>query len=171
MHLISVCPDYVCSGIMLAGSTLLRLLKSDFAQYLDTKDGKTFLLDCVNSLKLMSCANNDLPARLSQMLAQLWTSDRIFKSPDGSPCLTLRIRSRLAISLMLDVVWWWREEFGGQPGVYSRRESSSTRKSYTNLLHIRSSTKNPSSLKSACTHSKHVRKSLWGGGAHTPSLS
>ena len=125
MHLISVCPDHVYGIVMTAGSTLLRLLKSDFAQYIDEKDGKAYLVDCINVLKLMSCANNDLPARYSQILAQLWTSDKVFKHQDGSPCLNLRIRSRFAVGLILDCVWWWREEFGGQPGVYSKPESSS----------------------------------------------
>ncbi|KAI9690503.1 MAG: hypothetical protein M1822_009466 [Bathelium mastoideum] len=124
MHLISVSPDYIHGVVMIAGSTLLRLLKSDFAQFVDQKDGKAAFLECINVLKLMSCANNDLPARYSLVLAQLWTSDKVFKFADGAPCLNLRTRSRFAISLVLDCVWWWREEFGGQPGVYSKGESS-----------------------------------------------
>ena len=129
MHLISVCPDHLHAAVMVAGCVILRILKSEFAQYVDAKDGKAVLLDCINVLKLMSCANNDMPARYSQILAQLWTSDKVFKNPDGSPCLNLRTRSRYAISLALDCIWWWREEFGGQPGVYSKGESSSARTS------------------------------------------
>ncbi|KAL9078415.1 MAG: hypothetical protein Q9157_002679 [Trypethelium eluteriae] len=114
------------SNIMLAGCMLLRILKSDFAQYLDEKEGKAFFLDSVSTLKLMSCANNDMPARISQILSQLWTSEKVFKSQDGSPYLTLRIRSRFATSIALDCVWWWREEFGGQPGVYPKGAGLST---------------------------------------------
>ncbi|KAF2231154.1 hypothetical protein EV356DRAFT_310356 [Viridothelium virens] len=129
IHLISVCPEYIMSNIMLAGCMLLRILKSDFAQYLDEKEGKAFFLDSVSTLKLMSCANNDMPARISQILSQLWTSEKVFKSQDGSPYLTLRIRSRFATSIALDCVWWWREEFGGQPGVYPKGAGLSTCKS------------------------------------------
>ena len=50
------------------------------------------------------------------MLTQLWNSEHAFKNPDGSDSIALKIRTRLVMSPVFDAIWWWREEFGGQPG-------------------------------------------------------
>jgi len=49
---------------------------------------------------------------------QLWNSNRVFKGPNGTEAVTLRIRNRLGGSIVLDALVWWREEFGGFMGVY-----------------------------------------------------
>lgn len=66
----------------------------------------------------MSLQNDDLPARNGAVLTQLWNSSRVFKKPNGTEAVGLRIRSRLYVSVALDGVVWWREEFGGFMGVY-----------------------------------------------------
>lgn len=106
-------------GMLLASYTLLRLLKGPFVQYVDSEHGKSLLLQAVARLKRMSVYNNDLAARCSTALAQLWTSDKAFKDPDGKPSHKLRLRTRLASSVIFDSIWWWREEFGEMKGAYT----------------------------------------------------
>ncbi len=97
---------------------LLRLLKTSFSRYIDVDRAKASLFLGISLHKQMSLQNDDLPGRNGVALTQLWNSDRVFRRPDGGEMVTLRIRSRLLGSFVLDGVVWWREEFGGFMGVY-----------------------------------------------------
>ena len=111
--------NYMSNGVVLSACTLLRLLKGPLAQYVDAEKGKASFFSAVNILRKVSVANNDLPGRTSGVLAQLWSSDKIFRRPDGSHYFRLRVRSRLAMGIVYDCMWWYRSEFGGQPDVYA----------------------------------------------------
>jgi len=79
--------------------------------------------------KKVSIENNDIPAKSTQVLKQLWMSNKVFMQDneiEGS--LKLRIRSRLAMSLALDCLWWWKEEFG-QSREYQMQKEASAEKS------------------------------------------
>ena len=78
---------------------------------------ETFFL-AVRLMRLMSVENDDAPARCASALSRMWTSRHIFNRPDGTKSPELRVRSRLAMSHVIDCLWWWREEFGGQPNAY-----------------------------------------------------
>jgi hypothetical protein len=111
-------------GTMLAGCTLIRLLKSNFSKYLDVDRSKAQFFLAVNLMKKFSIENNDGPAQVYVMLSQLWTSDRVFRNPDGTERPKLRIRSRLSMSLVTDCLWWWKEEFLGYPTAYPQQVPS-----------------------------------------------
>ncbi|KIX07004.1 uncharacterized protein Z518_04980 [Rhinocladiella mackenziei CBS 650.93] len=98
--------------------TLLRLLKTSFSRYIDVERAKAALFLGISLHKRMSLQNDDLPARNGVALTQLWNSNRVFKKPNGSEAIALRIRSRLTGSVVLDGLVWWREEFGGFVGIY-----------------------------------------------------
>lgn len=111
-------PFYFFYATSLSSFTILRLLKASTAQYMDA-DAKDNLFLGVSILNKISTEANDGPARLSTVLSGLWNSEKAFKDPDGTEHLTLRIRTRLAMSPVFDCIWWWREEFGGQQGAYT----------------------------------------------------
>lgn len=141
-HLMSYCSMYMFFGLLMATSTLLRILQGDlftrFSISTNENGGETFFL-AVTLMKGMSIENDDLPARCSSILSQLWTSRRIFMHPDGTKSPELRVRSRLAMGPVFDCLWWWREEFGGQPNTYpSSRVStkSSHRASQREFQHL-----------------------------------
>jgi hypothetical protein len=116
-------PFYFVAVTNMAAVTLLRLLKSSVAAYLDVESAKeTFFLG-VNILKRLSLEHSDISARMVMILTQLWNSEKAFKRPDGSEHTELRIRTRLAMSPVFDTIWWWREEFGGQSGAYSLKSA------------------------------------------------
>lgn len=118
---LSNAPFYFFYATTLASFSILRLLKASTAQYMDDNAKETFFLG-VNVMKRLSSQTNDGPSRISMMLTQLWNSEKAFKDPDGSEHMALRIRTRLAMSPVFDSIWWWREEFGGEKGVYTKEE-------------------------------------------------
>jgi hypothetical protein len=116
-------PFFFIFSVSLSSFVILRLLKGSTSSYLDVENAKdTFFLG-VNIMKRLSAESNDTPARLTMILTQLWNSERAFRNPDGSENTALRIRTRLTMSPVMDAIWWWREEFGGQQGVYTQPET------------------------------------------------
>ncbi|EXJ63637.1 uncharacterized protein A1O5_11398 [Cladophialophora psammophila CBS 110553] len=109
---------YFFYSLMVTSHVLLRLLKTSLSRYIDVERAKTALFLGISLHKRMSVQNDDLPARNGVALTQLWNSNRVFKRPNGTEVVALRIRSRLTGSVVLDGIVWWREEFGGFMGVY-----------------------------------------------------
>ena len=109
--------NYVLQMVVAAGFTLLKLLNSFFANNVDLEYGKILFSRCIWLIRSISVANNDLPSRLAEVLAQLWKSGgggsklapRSNDVADGS--LQLKVRCRMSMSLVYDSVWRWREEF------------------------------------------------------------
>ncbi|KAJ5371604.1 hypothetical protein N7517_003610 [Penicillium concentricum] len=105
-------PVQICFGLLLASMSLLRILKSDFASSgLDTSRAQASFFAAINLAKQMSTDRSDTAAKMITVLNQLWNSSKAFRKSDGSDHTALRIRSRLILSLILDAVWWWRDEY------------------------------------------------------------
>ncbi|OKL55472.1 hypothetical protein UA08_09208 [Talaromyces atroroseus] len=116
-----ICTFYIHRMLMLAALSILKILRSDLHRsVVDAKAGENAYFSVIRFLKQMSIAHDDLSARGADILAQLWASDAIFRRPDGTrDSLSLRIRSRLAMSAVYDCYWWWREEFAGIPSPFN----------------------------------------------------
>ena len=110
-QLVPYATTYIYLGVLLSGATLLRILKTPAPSTIDIDYFRTTFFSAVTLLKRMSIENNDGPAKAAMVLSQLWSSDRVFHRADGTVDRQLRIRSRLAMSLVFDCLWWWREEF------------------------------------------------------------
>lgn len=109
-------------ALLLASVALLRILKGPSLPGLDLERARSRFFIAINLLKQMSVQNNDAAAKTVIVLNQLWNSTRAFRKSDGNEFPTLRIRSRLMLSPVVDAVWWWREEHDPQcrPGVPSQ---------------------------------------------------
>lgn len=105
-QLVSHATTYICLGIILAAIILLRFLKGSFAKYIDYDSCKTSFFTALTMLKNASVENNDGPARFAMRLSHIYTGDQMFKMPDGSRNEALRVRSRLAMSVVFDTIWW-----------------------------------------------------------------
>ena len=108
---LATAPVQVHVGLLLASMILLRILKCFASRDLDIERAKTCFFTAINLEKQMSVDANDAPAKAVLILNQLWNSSKAFRKADGSEYTTLRIRSRLVLSPVLDAVWWWRDEF------------------------------------------------------------
>lgn len=109
--------NYILQMIIAAGFSLLKLLNSFFANQVDLEYGKTLFKRAIWMIRMISVSTNDLPSRLAEVLAQLWSSggagSRIPKRSNevSDSSLQLKVRCRMSLSLVYDSVWRWREEF------------------------------------------------------------
>ena len=119
------CSAYFHRSMLLAAFTLLKIVRSPIASYLDVRSGEKCYFSTIVHLRKSTLENDDLHARGAMILTQLWTSDKIFKTATGEAnSLSLRIRSRLTMSIVFDCFWWWREEFEGKSSPFQNRETS-----------------------------------------------
>ncbi|KAL4797891.1 hypothetical protein BDV19DRAFT_358190 [Aspergillus venezuelensis] len=106
-------PFFLYQVFVAAASTLLKIiLNGNFASKIDHAGGRTLLNSAILALRRMSFANNDLSARLSDVLAFLYSlpanaDDR----GDMSNSVRLRVRNRLSTSVVYDLLWQWRGHF------------------------------------------------------------
>ena len=115
--------NFVSKLLHLAACTILRISRCHLSQSLDLTRGQRLYFFVILFHRKMSLQNDDTASRSTVILTQLWTSAKAFKRSDGSiDSLSLRCRSRLAMSVVFDCYWWWRQEFAGQPNPYSEKE-------------------------------------------------
>ncbi|KAG7006876.1 hypothetical protein G7Y79_00012g032120 [Physcia stellaris] len=96
---------------------LVEATQQLFANQVDLEYGKTLFKRAIWMIRTISVSTNDLPSRLAEVLAQLWSNGgagsripkRINEVTDSS--LQLKVRCRMSMSLVYDSVWRWREEF------------------------------------------------------------
>lgn len=106
--------------IIASGFTLLKLLNSFFAAYIDLEFGRSLFTRAIRAIRAISVQSNDLPSRLAEVLSQLWKSSGAgSKRPEPTSnvmdnSLQLKVKCRMSMSLVFDSVWRWREEFQAQ---------------------------------------------------------
>lgn len=111
---LSYTPYYIYQMMLAGGFTLLKLCKSFFAAHIDLEYSKSLFNRTIWAIRGISVANNDLPQRLAEVLAQMW---RLGGTPTQRPAtaevddsLQLKVRCRMSMSLVYDSVWRWRED-------------------------------------------------------------
>ncbi|OJJ53491.1 hypothetical protein ASPSYDRAFT_212411 [Aspergillus sydowii CBS 593.65] len=106
-------PFFCYQMFVSASCVILRVLKNGhFDAAVDVNSGKALLNSAILALRKISVANNDLPARLSDVIAFLY-SQRGIRGVPGDPPHSLRPRvlNRLSMSVVYDSLWEWREHF------------------------------------------------------------
>ena len=110
--------NYIMQTTLAAGYALCKLLNSSFVDKIPYEEGRQFLCGAVEAVRKMSVITNDLPQRLAEVLAQLWTNSvnatsvrslTAGLSIDRSDPLQLKVRCRMSMSILFDGVWDWRE--------------------------------------------------------------
>ncbi|OAG38594.1 hypothetical protein AYO21_07254 [Fonsecaea monophora] len=111
VQLLTCGPKIFTHALAVACNFALKVLRSGYySQFVDVNEGsKAFNLG-VGLVKKCSIEDNDLQGRYSKILAQLWAAT----AEPGGLQPELKVRSRLAASLLHDTLWKWRENFGGQ---------------------------------------------------------
>ncbi|KAJ9606709.1 hypothetical protein H2200_008717 [Cladophialophora chaetospira] len=107
------CPFFCYEAFLCAAFVVLKILKNDyFNGIVDAGSGQKLVNFSVSALRKMSVANNDLPGRLSDVLSHLWTHhDRSVTGTGGPDDLQLKVKSRMSMSVVYDLLWRWREQF------------------------------------------------------------
>ena len=96
---------YVYQGTVLTACCLLRLLKTPFADSIDSQTGQALFFSAITMLRNISLDENDKPARSAKALQNLWRSEKVFKTPAGDWNLELRVKSRFGPSVVYDTMW------------------------------------------------------------------
>ncbi|KAL9055036.1 MAG: hypothetical protein Q9162_003801 [Coniocarpon cinnabarinum] len=105
---------YIMQMILGGGFTLAKLLNSFFKSHTDVDAARALFNRTIKAIRTTSIYNNDLPARLAEVLTQLWRSyGASMREPPSEidDSLQLRVRCRMSLSVVYDSVWRWREQF------------------------------------------------------------
>ena len=121
----SVSQSFVDRSITLAGFSILKRCRSPLAQHLDLASGEQAFFQAVQFTKNVSMQAGDIGMRTAHIMNDLWNSTRVFRRKDGRlESLSLRLRTRLSMSVSYDMFWYWREEFGNMQNPYDGEEKA-----------------------------------------------
>jgi hypothetical protein len=108
------CPFFCYQTYVNAAFVLLKILTNGFFNpIVDAKAGKQLLESSITGLRQMSVANNDLPARLGDIIGFFCA----LPDPAVVGGVTLidlqlkQVRNRLSMSVVYDSLWTWRKYF------------------------------------------------------------
>lgn len=106
------CPFFYCQVFVCASFILLKIINSHFQTLLDADTGNMLLNAAISALRKMSIANNDLPARLSDVIGFFCSlPNHRINGGQATDSLRLRVRNRLSMSIVYDTLWEWRKHF------------------------------------------------------------
>ncbi|ODQ70583.1 hypothetical protein LIPSTDRAFT_44468, partial [Lipomyces starkeyi NRRL Y-11557] len=111
-------PTYIELDIVLAAFIILKLQFSSLSETLDVTSGKRHFASAIAIMRKSSIKDNDFPIRVSTIMFQLWklhSKDKLDAIRDGRPQYIsprLKLRSRMATSVLFDSIWVWRERYG-----------------------------------------------------------
>ncbi|OJJ46045.1 hypothetical protein ASPZODRAFT_133006 [Penicilliopsis zonata CBS 506.65] len=119
-------PCHMFYGVMFASISLIRIFKSSGVNDIDVERARICYFASINIVRKMVVENNDTPSKAVSILQQLWNSSKAFRKSDGSEFVNLRLRSRMALSPIVDATWWWRDEFESTYRTMLPAESTNT---------------------------------------------
>jgi transcriptional regulatory protein LEU3 len=106
-----ICPQLLLTATLLSLACMARILKGPFAGYLDQILGYSLFETSVRFARSCSLQKADFGERCAAIAEKIWKSKKVFRNPDGSINITLRVRNRLSGSPWHDAVRCWKEEF------------------------------------------------------------
>ncbi|EED20765.1 aconitase family protein [Talaromyces stipitatus ATCC 10500] len=98
--------------LSLAAMFILKLSYSGYSRFIEVEEGKRMFHIGAQLIRQTSLEDNDLQGRMSKILTQLWSGYARIGKCDEEP--SLKLRTRLAASLLHDLLWSWRNAFGNQ---------------------------------------------------------
>jgi transcriptional regulatory protein LEU3 len=102
---------YILTTTLLSLASMARILKGPFAGYIDQIRGYHLFDGGVRFARSCSYQKADYPERIAVFAEQIRRSNKVFRDPDGSINITLRVRNRLSGGPLHDVIRSWKEEF------------------------------------------------------------
>lgn len=113
------CTRFLLTVILLSLAGMARILKGPFAGYLDQTRGYNLFDSGVRFARSCSVQKADFAERIATFAEQIWKSKKVFRNPDGSINITLRVRNRLSGGPMHDAIRCWKEEFFDPENMHS----------------------------------------------------
>jgi transcriptional regulatory protein LEU3 len=106
-----ICSQFLLTATLLSLACIARILKGPFAGYLDQTRGYNLFESGVRFARSCSLQKGDYGERCAAIAERIWKSNKVFRDPDGSINITLRLRNRLSSGPWHDAVSCWKEEF------------------------------------------------------------
>lgn len=106
-----ICTRFLLAVTLQSLASMARILKGPFAGYLDQTRGYNLFDTGVRFARSCSVQKADFGERIAEFGEQIWKSKKVFRNPDGSINITLRVRSRLSGGPVHDAIRCWKEEF------------------------------------------------------------
>lgn len=103
-------PQVQFQVLSLAAMLILKLGFSNYSSFIDVDEGKRMFHIAAQMIRQTSLEDNDLQGRMSKILTQLWSGYARIGNFDEEP--SLKLRTRLAASLLHDLLWTWRDAYG-----------------------------------------------------------
>ena len=104
-----VCTRFLLTTTVMSLASMARVLKGPFAEFLD-QSADTFDAG-VRFVRSCSIQQADYAEKAAVYLERMKKSNKVFRNPDGSINITLRVRNRLSGGPLHDVIRCWQEEF------------------------------------------------------------
>lgn len=114
MHFLAYSPFSCYQSFICAAFCILRIATNVFFQAIvDTEAGNRLLEGAIVALRETSLVNNDLPARLGDVLAFLCAlpDPSIIGGQTVNDMPLRQTRNRLSMSVVYDCLWTWRRQF------------------------------------------------------------
>jgi transcriptional regulatory protein LEU3 len=109
-NLHQICTRHLQTVVILSLASIARVLKGPFASYLDQTKGSNLIENGTQFLRSCSVQKGDFVDRAASLAEQIWKNQKVFRNPDGSINITLRVRNRLSSGPLLDVIRCWSDE-------------------------------------------------------------
>ncbi|KAF2494481.1 hypothetical protein BU16DRAFT_487600 [Lophium mytilinum] len=106
-----ICTRFLLATTHLSLASMARILKGPFAGYLDHSRGFDLFRTGVRFARSCSAQKGDYAEKSAAFAEQIWKSEKVFRNPDGSINITLRVRNRLSGGILHDAMRCWKEEF------------------------------------------------------------
>ena len=114
-NFVKFAPNGITQMITMGAMLIMKIINSSYSKYVDTETGIRAFDSVMVMLKRASVGYMDIRGRASKICTQLLGVHRDFKARrEEEP--GLKVKTRLAASLLHDELWMWREEFAGQRG-------------------------------------------------------
>ncbi|KAH6961924.1 hypothetical protein BKA56DRAFT_598095 [Ilyonectria sp. MPI-CAGE-AT-0026] len=121
------CPFYCYQVFVCAAFTVLKILMNGFFQsILDVGSGTKLLEAAIAALKKVSVANNDLPARLGDVIGFFCAlpDPTVIGGATTDDLRLKQVKSRLSMSVVYDCLWTWRKHFQTEENEAASRDNS-----------------------------------------------
>ena len=108
------CPFFCHQVFVCAAFIVLKILSNGYFSLLfDVAAGRRLLDSSIAALRGVSVANNDLPARLGDVVAFFCTLDdpTVLGGATADQLRLREVRNRLSMSVVYDSLWIWRRHF------------------------------------------------------------
>jgi len=106
-----VCTQFLLIATLTGLSCMARIFRGPFAEYLDQTRGYNLVDTGIHFVRSCSLQKGDFGDKCAAIAEQMWRSKKVFRNPDGSTNITLRVRNRLSCGPWHDAVRCWKEEF------------------------------------------------------------